>query len=281
MHGIIFFYIQKFADEATSGKTTWLKLRETVTATDNRYLPNEVYPDADAIGLLQKIADTCGEPLPLLIERFGEFLAPHLVKVAGQHVDPSWQTLDLIENTESIIHTMIRAANPGAEPPVLQTVRHSPNELHLVYSSGRQLCLLAKGVTQGLARHYNETIMIEETSCMHKGDPFCCFVIQDESNETHSTKSPLSETIAFDPRSGDSLSPQKMNWHSNLSDPSGTPETIDNFLVKGVIGSGGMGRVYRGYDTRLDRDIAIKVMHPSRAKDDVSRKRFLRESKTA
>ena len=53
MHGLIFFYIQKFADEATSGKTTWLKLRDTVTASDNRYLPNEVYPDEDAIELLQ------------------------------------------------------------------------------------------------------------------------------------------------------------------------------------------------------------------------------------
>ncbi len=122
MHGIIFFYIQKFADEATSGKTTWLKLRETVTATNSRYLPNEVYPDTDAIQLLQEIADTCGEPLPELIERFGEFLAPHLIKVAGQLIDPCWQTLDLIENTESIIHTMVRSANPGAEPPVLETV---------------------------------------------------------------------------------------------------------------------------------------------------------------
>ena len=72
MHGIIFFYIQKFADEATSGKTTWLQLRETVTASDSRYLPNEVYPDEDAVELLQKIADTCGETLPELIERFGE-----------------------------------------------------------------------------------------------------------------------------------------------------------------------------------------------------------------
>ena len=42
-----------------------------------------------------------------------------------------------------------------------------------------------------------------------------------------------------------------------------------------------MGHVYRGFDNKLDRDIAIKVMHPSRAEDEVSKKRFLHESKTA
>lgn len=281
MHGLIFFYIQKFADEATSGKTTWLKLRDTVTASDNRYLPNEVYPDEDAIELLQKIADTCGEPLPELIERFGEFLAPHLIKVASQNIDPTWRTLDLIENTEDIIHTMVRTAKPGAEPPVLETVRHSPNELHLVYSSSRQLCLLAKGITQGLANHYGETILIEETSCMHKGDPFCCLVIQDGSNDTHSANSPLSETLTFDPQSGDSLRPLRANWHSTPSGTSTTPSTVDNFAIKGLIGRGGMGHVYKGFDTKLDRNIAIKVLHPSRAQDEVSKKRFLRESKTA
>ena len=281
MHGLIFFYIQKFADEATSGKTTWLKLRDTVTASDNRYLPNEVYPDEDAIELLQKIADTCGEPLPELIERFGEFLAPHLIKVASQKIDPTWRTLDLIENTEDIIHTMVRTAKPGAEPPVLETVRHSPNELHLVYSSSRQLCLLAKGITQGLANHYGETILIEETSCMHKGDPFCCLVIQDGSNDTHSANSPLSETLTFDPQSGDSLRPLRANWHSTPSGTSTTPSTVDNFAIKGLIGRGGMGHVYKGFDTKLDRNIAIKVLHPSRAQDEVSKKRFLRESKTA
>ncbi len=265
MHGIIFFYIQKFADEATSGKTTWLKLRETVSVSNNRYLPNEVYPDGDAVKLLQKIADTCGETLPSLIERFGKFLAPHLIKVAGQHIDPAWRTLDLIENTEEIIHKMVRTANPGAEPPVLETVRHSPNELHLVYSSGRQLCLLAKGITRGLADHYGETIVIEETSCMHEGDPFCSLVIQDGSNDTHSANSPLSETLTFDPQSADSPRPSTTNWHSAPASTSTTPSAIDNFVIKGLIGRGGMGDVYRGFDNNLDRDIAIKVIHPSRA----------------
>ncbi len=283
VHGIIFFYIQKFADIASSG-TTWLQLRQTVTASSSRYLPNQAYPDAEAVQLLQTLAEATNEPLPSLLERFGEFLGPHLVKVAGRHIDPAWRTLDLIENTESIIHTMVRATNPGAEPPVLETVRQSPNELHLVYTSGRQLCILAKGIMKGVAKHYHETISIEESSCMLNGDPFCCFIVQNDAHDTHSAKSPLSETIVFDPKSGEQLpSGSSGNWHQAhpfIERPStDLPAMIGGFAIKNLIGHGGMGRVYRGRDAQLDRDVAIKLMHPSRAQDEVSRKRFLRESR--
>ena len=85
MHGLIFFYIQKFADEATSGKTTWLKLRDTVTASDNRYLPNEVYPDEDAIELLQKIADahSVSGAWPFWFPSFMMFSTRLLIEIDG------------------------------------------------------------------------------------------------------------------------------------------------------------------------------------------------------
>lgn len=283
VHGIIFFYIQKFAQAATSGSASWLQLRQTVTTSSERYLPNQAYPDDEAVQLLQSLAEATDEPLPSLVERFGEFLGPHLVKVAGKHIDPQWRTLDLIENTESIIHTMVRATNPGAEPPVLEAVRQSPNELHLVYTSGRQLCMLAKGIMRGVARHYGEGITIEETSCMLNGDPFCCFVVQNQAHDTHTAKSPLSETIVFDPHSGEQLASGSGTFHSTqpfIERPSrDLPSSIGGFTIKSLIGHGGMGRVYRGHDSQLNRDVAIKLMHPSRAEDEVSRKRFLRESK--
>ena len=285
MHGIIFFYIQKFADVAAAGTTTWLKLRETVATSASRYLPNETYPDDEAVGLLQSLADRVGEPLPALVERFGEFLAPHLVKVAGRHINPAWRTLDLIENTESIIHTMIRATNPGAAPPVLEAVRHSPNELHLVYGSSRQLCVLARGIMKGVAKHYGESITIDETSCMLNGGPFCSFVVQDDSHETHSARSPLSETLILTPGSGEGKSSDGVGWqsaHSYNDRPTGEiPKVIGDFTIEKLIGHGGMGRVYLGQDDQLGRRVAIKLMSPSRAAEAVSRQRFLRESKAA
>ncbi|HYH06426.1 MAG TPA: protein kinase [Thermoanaerobaculia bacterium] len=45
------------------------------------------------------------------------------------------------------------------------------------------------------------------------------------------------------------------------------------------IGSGGMGDVYRARDTRLDRDVAVKVLPERYARDPEARMRFEREAK--
>jgi Tol biopolymer transport system component len=50
------------------------------------------------------------------------------------------------------------------------------------------------------------------------------------------------------------------------------------YEILAPIGSGGMGEVYRGRDTRLNRDIAIKVLPPHITGDAGKRKRFEREA---
>jgi WD40 repeat protein len=57
--------------------------------------------------------------------------------------------------------------------------------------------------------------------------------------------------------------------------------TLVNFNVTRVIGRGGMGLVLQATDTCLQRDVAIKVLDPQLADDDLARTRFCREARAA
>ena len=53
------------------------------------------------------------------------------------------------------------------------------------------------------------------------------------------------------------------------------------YRVVSLLGSGGMGEVYRARDRRLDRDVAIKVLRETDSSDPDRLRRFEREAKAA
>jgi eukaryotic-like serine/threonine-protein kinase len=58
-------------------------------------------------------------------------------------------------------------------------------------------------------------------------------------------------------------------------------EKIGHYKVQSSIGAGGMGEIYRASDTRLRRDVAIKILPESLIKDDSAIERFMREAYAA
>ena len=61
--------------------------------------------------------------------------------------------------------------------------------------------------------------------------------------------------------------------------PPGTK--IGHFEVLGLLGRGGMGEVYKARDSRLKRDVAIKVLPPGFVRDPNRVARFEREARAA
>ena len=53
-----------------------------------------------------------------------------------------------------------------------------------------------------------------------------------------------------------------------------------DYLLLEVIGQGGMGVVYKGVHTILEREVAIKILHPNLTADPATEKRFLREARS-
>jgi serine/threonine protein kinase len=58
-------------------------------------------------------------------------------------------------------------------------------------------------------------------------------------------------------------------------------ETIGHFRVDALAGEGGMGAVYRGFDTVLERPVALKVLLPGIAAEDEGWETLRREAKAA
>ena len=77
--------------------------------------------------------------------------------------------------------------------------------------------------------------------------------------------------------------PCEVSWVRSLLKPSAASDlgTLGPYVIRGVIGQGGMGVVLQGWDEELNRPLALKLLAPHLASSGPARQRFLREARAA
>ena len=58
-------------------------------------------------------------------------------------------------------------------------------------------------------------------------------------------------------------------------------QTLSHYRILGPVGAGGMGEVYRALDTRLEREVALKVLPEALTGDAETKQRFMNEARSA
>ncbi len=197
MHGPIFLQLQKFAQQSI-GAEQWRAILAEAGLDKEIFSAARIYDDKQLLDLVALAAKSLNANIDDVVESFGRYIASELLRLYQRVVKPEWKTLDIIENTETFIHSAVRVANPGAAPPVLDAVRLSPNDLQLIYSSDRKLCRLAIGIMKGLADHFQETIEISHDACMLKGAPFCSFHLSKQQDRDPTQQTSIDNTLELD-----------------------------------------------------------------------------------
>jgi predicted hydrocarbon binding protein len=177
MHGLIHIELERFAREQ-AGDGPWEQAVMAAGLTDRTYVATDRYDDTEALSLVVALAKITEIGPQALLEGFGRALVPALLSNFSYMVAPEWRTLELIQNTEELIHTALRASDQAARPPMLRVIRRSADEVIVIYASERRMCGVAKGIARGLGDHFGEAIVVDEESCMLTGASSCTIAVR-------------------------------------------------------------------------------------------------------
>lgn len=160
MHGTILTLLKRYV-QTQYDHSTWVRLVELSGLELLEFSHKEVYPDTHVYALVGHAAEMTGIPAGELHEKFGEYLVPDLMYMYQKLVDPEWRTLEMIENTENVMHARVRQEHAKNAPPVLAVTRLNKNELLIDYVSTRRMGGLAVGIVRGLAVYFDEADRID------------------------------------------------------------------------------------------------------------------------
>lgn len=171
MKGVIFNILETLVVEH-HGEDTWDDLLDAA-GVDGIYTSLGSYEDAEFLKLIQTASDALSVPVPDLVRWYGFHAIPIFYQRYPKFFDAHTDTRHFLLTLNDIIHPEVRKIYPGASVPNFEYHDLPDGGLRVVYSSAKKLCVLAEGLIEGAAQHYDERVSITQSKCTHRGDDLC------------------------------------------------------------------------------------------------------------
>ncbi|MBX2882729.1 MAG: heme NO-binding domain-containing protein [Granulosicoccus sp.] len=171
MKGIVFNLLADMVEEKFSLEV-WDNLLQA-TGQDGVYVSTESYPDDKLFALVTEASNVSGIPANDLVRTFGEYMFPRFFAENQSFFSPGMTLKEFLLMVDRVIHVEVRKLHPDANLPQFEYIDETDNELTMMYSSPRKLCMLAEGLIAGAADHFETQYTLEHDECMHDGAEAC------------------------------------------------------------------------------------------------------------
>lgn len=171
MKGIIFNLLEEMVVEKF-GLAVWDELLDA-SDQDGVYVGTETYPDDMLVALVVAAHEKSGIPVDDLVRTFGVYMFPRFHEKNPGFFKPGMTLKQFLLSVDRVIHVEIRKLHPGAGLPEFEYEDEADQELTMIYSSPRKLCMLAEGLINGAAIHFDTEYSLTHDQCMHDGADSC------------------------------------------------------------------------------------------------------------
>ena len=171
MKGVVFNLLEEIVSR-DYGEDVWDDLLDAA-GLEGAYTSLGGYPDGELSSLVSAASSALSLPADEVVRWFGRNALPLLASGHPRFFAGHDSARPFVLTLNEIIHPEVRKLYPGAEVPVFDFDASSDDVLIMGYASPRQLCSFAEGLIEGAADHYGQTVSIEQTQCMKRGDAKC------------------------------------------------------------------------------------------------------------
>lgn len=172
--GVIFDLLRTIV-ETDHGEDAWDDAIDRA-GVDGVYTAVGKYPDDEFTTLLNHVPSGQAASTADLLRWFGRRAMPELAIAYPMFFRGHESLATFLPTLNDVIHAEVRKLYPDAEVPDFRMTGDGEQTLLVEYRSPRRLCALAEGFIVGAADHFDEHVVVEQPTCMLRGDEHCALV---------------------------------------------------------------------------------------------------------